>query len=163
MSEQLVRALASPVMWLAVLAAMLLAFFAREPARRLIDTLFGASGDILERFSASIRSVGYGLFKEARSVLAQMEREEFAHEVAARQKELVSVLDRFGGLEERYANATKALDKAGDVIRRGRAFKALIAISARMAAGQERFNTNVEFVTSNRARLEAVHAGEIYS
>jgi hypothetical protein len=149
--------------WVGVLLLVVLAHIAREPARRLIDAAFGGAGDMLERFAAATRGVGGVLFAEARSALAQMEREEFAHEVAARQKELISVLERFGRLEERYQAAAKALERAAEANRRGRSFKRFMTLAARMAAGQERFNTNVQFVTANRARLEAVHAGEAYS
>jgi hypothetical protein len=163
MTEQAGALFSSPFFWGGLVLIVLLAHFAREPARGLIDAAFVSAGEILERFAASTRGVGHGLFGEARMALAQMQREEFAHEVAARQKELINVLERFGGLEERYQSATEALERAADAKRRGRDFKSLMALAARMAAGQERFNTNVEYVTANRARLEAVHAGEIYS
>jgi hypothetical protein len=155
--------LASPATWVGVALAVLAAHVAREPARKLLDAVFAGAGKILEGFAAATRGVGHSLYSEARAALAQMEREEFAHEVAARQKELISVLERFGRLEERYQAAAKALERAADANRRGRAFKSFMGLAAKMSAGQERFNTNVEFVTANRARLEAVHAGEVYT
>lgn len=154
--------LASPMVWLGALLLVVLAYVAREQMRRLLDAVFGGAADILDRFAAATREVARGLFADARGALAQMEREEFAHEVAARQKELISVLERFGRLEGRYQAAAKALERVGEQNRRGPAFKRFMALAARMSAGQERFNTNVQFVTANRARLEAVHAGEVY-
>ena len=163
MADQAADIIASPYAWLALLVVMLALFAAREPARRLIDAAFGGAGRILESFAASARGVGQGLFAEARGALAQMERDEFAHEAAVRQKELLSVLERFAALEERFDRVAKTLDRAADAEARSAAGKDLVSLAVRIAANQERYNTNVEFITSNRARLAAVHEAGAYS
>ncbi|MGD2133394.1 MAG: hypothetical protein PVI23_11415 [Maricaulaceae bacterium] len=163
MAERAGELLGEPYAWGALVVAMVLLYAARTPARGLIDAAFGRAGEILEGFAAAARSVGRNLFEEARGALAQMERDEFAHEVAVRQKELISVLERFANLEERFENAAKTLKQAADMEARGAASKDLVSLSARLSANVERYNHNVEFVTSNRARLEAVHDGAAYS
>ncbi len=92
-----------------------------------------------------------------------MEREELSREVAARQKELIAVLERLDGLEERCQAAAQTLERAADARRRGEGLKTIIALAARLAAGQERLSANVEYVTTNRARLAAVHDGAAFS
>src|SRR5262249_36617564 len=141
--------LGNGAVWIGVAAAIALAHVAREPARRLVLAIFDSGGDILERFAAATLGLGRGLFADARAALALWEREELSQEAAVRQKELVDVLERFGGLEARYEAAARTLKDAADAKGRERGLDRVVALLARMTAGQERFNANVQYVTEH--------------
>ncbi len=154
----------NPVMLAGLAAVSVLALFVARPAlNRLIDAVFDEGARLADQFAEAVRAIARSARTDARVTLAQMQREEFANEVAARQKELALVLDRFATLERRNAALVAAIDRGDDPRASGASDKALMTLAAELAAADDRFAKNIDYVKANAHVLDAVHDEKAFS
>ncbi|MCG8441949.1 MAG: hypothetical protein MI723_09075 [Caulobacterales bacterium] len=154
-------AAAHPLVTLVLVLAGL--YMAREAVGVLIDSVFVQAARILEDFASETRKLAASMQDEARATLVQMQREEFANEMASRQKELMAVLDRFTALDEKYKPVIKALGKAGERGPGKASNRALMTLAAEIAAADDRFSKHIDYVKSNEKILQAVHGEAVYT